>query len=123
MENGLNVDALIFTADFEGMATRKDRTLKLVFSTQELPSDEAAVLMRFVSEYVTIAIKKREEISKDEVLELPEPQWEDMTKSPAQRLRGVLWHLWKKEKSTPDFELFYRQKMERLIEQIKERLA
>jgi hypothetical protein len=57
-----------------------------------------------------------------DVLELPPiERQEDETKSPAQRLRAVIYVLGK-QKGEKDMELFYRRIMDKLIEQVKEKL-
>lgn len=45
------------------------------------------------------------------------------TKTPSQRLRGVLYVLWEQTGKSGDFETFYRQKMEGLINLIKNKLS
>lgn len=49
---------------------------------------------------------------------------EDNGKSPSQRLRNTLYVLWeqKHKEKYPEFEVFYRAKMEKFIEAIKEKL-
>lgn len=44
-------------------------------------------------------------------------------KSPSQRLRAVFYRMWEKEGMEGDFELFYQQKMEKIINHYKEALA
>jgi hypothetical protein len=55
--------------------------------------------------------------------DIPKESAEDRTKTPSKRLRAVLYVLWK-QTATPDsdFEIFYRDRMEKLIDQIKARL-
>ena len=43
-------------------------------------------------------------------------------KSPSQRLRAVLFVYWKQQGEEGDFEVFYRQKMDNLINMVKEKL-
>ena len=46
----------------------------------------------------------------------------DEGKSPSKRLRSVLFILWKQRGKQGDFETYYRAQIERLIDQIKEKL-
>lgn len=43
-------------------------------------------------------------------------------KTPSQRLRGVLYRLWEKDESDISFDQFYEDKMEVLIEYLKEKV-
>jgi hypothetical protein len=67
---------------------------------------------------------------KIDAAKLPEIQLEEGEKSPGQRLRATLYVYWEQNIKGkpgaiggPDFELFYRQQMEKIINQVKERLA
>lgn len=55
--------------------------------------------------------------------DLPEIKLEDGEKSPGQRLRASLYVWWEQKGKPDDFELFYRRHMERIIEQVKEKLT
>ncbi len=61
-------------------------------------------------------------IAAEEVVSLPPLKLqEDETKTPSQRLRAVIYLLAKK-RNEADTELFYRRCMEKLIDQIKDKL-
>lgn len=115
---------IIIDATFEGMNSRVDKTWKLVFSTQELTPDKATELTKALHNYVALAIKdgifKQPEI---DILNKIEVQYDDKGKSPAKRLRNVLYVLWEQDKQgIEDFEVFYTTRIERIINQIKEKL-
>lgn len=61
---------------------------------------------------------------------LPAIQLEEGEKSPSQRLRATMYVFWdqnvrgrKADAYSTDFELFYKREMEKIIDQVKERLA
>lgn len=54
--------------------------------------------------------------------DIPKEQASDSSKTPAQRLRGAIYILWQQSGEPGDFEVFYREKMEKLIEFIKAKL-
>lgn len=54
--------------------------------------------------------------------DLPKEQATDTGKTPAQRLRATLFVLWQQEGKQGDFEVFYRDRMEKLIDYIKGKL-
>ena len=47
---------------------------------------------------------------------------EDKTKTPSKRLRATLYVLWQQTGEQGDFEVFYREKMEKLIDFVKNKL-
>lgn len=116
---------IIIDALFEGMNSRVDKTWKLVFSTQELTPDKATELHKALHKLIVLALK-------DDVFQAPEidilnkieVQYDDKGKSPAKRLRNVLFVLWEQDKQgIEDFEVFYTTRVERIINQIKDKLV
>jgi len=101
-----------------------DRSLQIVFETQEATPDLLANIQNsfqktcilavsadnFTSEY----LKEMENIKVD---------FEDGTKSPAQRLRGVFFRLWQQnQEGYKIFNDYYNAKMEGLLNHFKEQL-
>ena len=60
-----------------------------------------------------------------DVIDLPKLELtpEDGDRSPAQRLRASFYILWEQKGKDGDFEAFYRARMERIINAVKEKLA
>lgn len=92
------------------VSTQADRSVKIVLETQELSPEAMAALF---SSY-------GEEMESVEVDIIPE----DGGRSPSTRLRSVLYVIWehKGKKAHPEFETFYRSKMNAIIEQLKEKI-
>jgi predicted kinase len=105
----------------EKVETRSDGTLKLVIGTQELdPVDEAEVMqLKRKLGYFVFAVT--ENIT---VKDIPTEQLEFKNeKSHAQRLRAVLYRLWEtNQQGYKEFEGFYRGKMDKIIDSLKEKL-
>lgn len=101
------------------MSKAHDGGLRLGFATQEmgLPEQVEALSMHDKFGYLLFNANP---ISESDI---PKESAEDKNKTPSKRLRAVLYLLWK-QTATPDsdFEIFYRDKMEKLIDQIKARL-
>lgn len=57
-----------------------------------------------------------------QVEDIPKEQAEENQKTAAQRLRATLFVLWKQQGEKGDFEVFYRDRMEKLIDMIKAKL-
>lgn len=113
-------------AQVESVSTRKDRTIKIAFSTQELRGKDAAELLDLQNELVTLGINPKE-LTDDEIQLLRESKYgiEDIPneKSKSQRLRGVLYVLFEHDKKGfSTFQNFYDNKMESIIEHFKNQL-
>jgi hypothetical protein len=104
-------------AYFSGYRRRKDRSASLSFSTQEITTDELALIDGLVMEeaFGFLLFKpnaiQTSEIPRDDVIEV--------RKSPSERLRSVLFLVWKQDGSRGDFNEFYRSEMEGFISQAK----
>lgn len=111
-----------FSAQIDGIRTLKDGGLKISVDTQELPSDEKALLFGFSNKQIWAVFKETE--IKPEEIEIVEPDTEFKSdKTPSQRLRAVLFRYYEQNYSTQKtFEEFYREIMEKLINQYKDKL-
>lgn len=111
-------------AQLENVATRKDKTLKLIFGTNELTPEQITFLFSSANSFGYLAFKiesfKREELN---VIENLKADIDDNLKTPSQRLRGVLYVLYEKDnEGFKTFTKFYEYKMEQLITFIKTKL-
>lgn len=102
-----------------GIRAKVDGSLGLTMSTPELSAEEKAEFMklqgvRVVALFNPLDIKDAPKYRINRELE---------TKTPALRLRNTLYVLWEQEGSKGDFDEFYRQKMERFINVVKDNLA
>jgi hypothetical protein len=109
-----------FPSQVQKIETRTDGSIKLILETQELSGIDMAALFDYRNAigYVTFTPNSVDQVS------VPETNASYDGKSPGQRLRAVLYILW--EQTAKDkydtFEQFYQINMERIINQIKERL-
>ena len=115
---------IILPVMLEGVASRKDSTYIIRLGTQELPAHKAAELLTLSNKYAFAAIKA-EEFSKEEIQEMESA---DMTlegknqKSRSERLRSVLYLLWKEEGHQTGFDSYYESQMETIIGHFKAKL-
>src|SRR5215216_7791613 len=98
--------------------TLADKTLKLdVLVSRELTPENEREVMRLRQQEGWFVFSdteiKEEDIPSD-------PIFGDV-KSPSQRLRGALYHLWEKQQADIGFEDYYRNTIERLIEHYKQK--
>jgi hypothetical protein len=112
--------------EIEGISTRKDRTIKIAFSTQELKGKDAAKLLDLQNKMVTLGIAPNE-ITPDEIQLLQEAKLsiEDVPngKSRSLRMRHALYRYWQQhdtgyEKS----EAYYEHYMDTLTNKIISKL-
>ena len=102
------------------IASKVDGSIKVTLETRELPSQEAANLfaLRNQEAWAVLAPNEITEVN------LPKEKADASlgTKTPSQRLRNVLYVLWKDRGGQGSFEDFYLFKINQLIETIKEKL-
>jgi hypothetical protein len=106
-------------AQVVNMSPKQDRSWKLVFETRELQGEEVKILADNFQGEGWLLFKPNGTIDIDEV---PNDVAESGAKTPSQRLRAVLYIMWKQQGGKGDFESFYRTQLEKLIEHIKSRL-
>ena len=111
-----------FQATIDGVTSKKDRTLSVKLGTQELAPEDMGAMFDIANDLVWVAIAEAP-VSEDN-LNIPEALAEFKTdKTPSQRLRNVLHVYWQQQsKDKVDWEIFYRQKVEMLIDFIKDKL-
>lgn len=99
----------LHNAIIENIASRADGSYKVVLGLPELPPEEAVDLFKCLRKEVITA-----EVHYDNEVE---------GKTHSARLRSTLWRVWESNfKSTyPEFDTFYKAKMEALIQQLKDK--
>ena len=120
-----NDTMIIIPAQLEAVTTRKDKTLKLTFGTNELTPNQASELFTIANQFGYLAFKdedfKREEL---EVVESLKSELEDTLKKPSQRLRGVMFICFKQDnEGFNTFSKYYDSKMEQVINHFKGKLT
>lgn len=98
---------------------RADKSLTLSFDTRELGSDEALVVLSLAGSEGYLLFAPNEISEKD----IPTEPAEVESKTQAQRIRSVLYILYKQEteraKFVGSFDSFYKEKTEKYIEHLK----
>ena len=111
-----------FQAILDGVSKKKDSTLSLRIGTQELPAEDTAKIFELGNREVWVCMA--DVPVKEDDLEIPEVLSEfKRDKSPSQRLRDVLWVFWdKSKKDYVDWDTYYRNTIEKIVENIKDKL-
>ena len=105
-------------ATLEGVSPLKDGGMSLRFHTQEMTAQEKLQLLNFYQSFGYVLFKENSFTDAD----IPKEDASDKDKTPSQRLRAVIYIMWKQRGMNGDFEQFYNKKMEYIINQFKERL-
>ena len=114
---------IILPAQLEGIRTRKDRTLHIGFGTQELDPSKAGAVMALSQQLCYLAIKPDAfNAAEADLIDNLKADIELTAKTPAQRLRGVLFRLWEQQGVSEDFPIFYEREMHRITEHYKTKL-
>lgn len=98
---------------------RADKTMSLGFETNELTPDEVLYIAKLHTKqgYLFFA-----EAPFTEVI-IPEVKLGEFeTKTPSQRMHNVIYRLWEKSDKSKDSEAYYKYTMEKIIDQLKEKL-
>lgn len=101
-------------------ASTADKGLRLTFETNELDNEDSAQLISLKGEFGYLVFVQRDQ--KPEDITIPEYAQSKGEKSPATRLRSVLFRVWEKSDRTLTSELFYASKMEEIIQHFKKSL-
>ena len=115
---------LLLNGILENITTRKDRSVKVVFGLQELTVEQISELYKSVQNYLFLAIKSDVfRTQEKQIIDGIEVDYSDNTKTPSQRLRSVLFVLWKqKDEGYSEFKDYYHFKIEALIEHFKSKI-
>jgi hypothetical protein len=114
---------IILPAQIENLTSRKDKTIKVTFGTQELAPNDLAQVFQLNQRFCYIAIK--EELFQQEELDtLDNIKTElEVNKTPSQRLRGILFVSYQQDsEGFKDFMAYYVNKMDKLCEHFKSKL-
>ena len=101
-----------------GIRARVDGSLGLSCSTPELTVEEKVAFMELQNKNLVALFEPLDETP----TEVHQVKSEINQKTPSQRLRAVMFLLWRQSGNTDDFENFYRNSMEKIIDALKAKL-
>lgn len=120
------MNRIITPVEVSSFSERKDHSIRITIITNEL-TDEEFLILRKMQGYAGFMALQTEEI-KDDLTDLMDDLDVEVygkTKSLSQRLRSVLYVLYEQTAPEPTdegFKLFYKQRIELIINQIKDKL-
>jgi len=107
----------------DGYQRRKDRTVSLRFVTQEKTSGEVMEIDQLLDTFGVLYFRGEEQMNKEEIEELDAVELDlyDEPKSQSQRLRNVLYKVWKQTEQGV-FKDYYKAETEKIINHYKNKL-
>lgn len=115
----MSLKPIQLAAGFDGVSTKKDGSVSIRISTQELTSDQKMQVMEYVNQQGWFMFAPNRFVD-DDVPKSEAPS--DEVKTSSQRLRAVIWRYWEKKGKQGNFNQFYDQQVEHLIEIYKQKL-
>jgi hypothetical protein len=115
MSNKFQVPAIL-----EGVTPLKDGGVSLRFHTNEVTKADKVMLMEYYQTFGWLLFQANEHQESEIPKELAK---RDTGQSPSQRLRAVLFVMYKQMDVSSDFEVWYSQQIEKFIDRVKENLA
>lgn len=114
---------ILIAGIIEGISSRKDKTIKLTIGTQELAPAEVADIFLQANQFCFFAIKPEPFVKEEQYLIESLKADYDSSKTPSQRLRGVLYRLFEKQpEGYKDFNSYYVAKMDQITDHYKSKL-
>lgn len=110
---------LMLSCQIESIASRKDKTVKVVIGTQELSPSKAGELFNLNNKIATVYISEKaiDQREMDQIDKI-DPEFEGKTQS--QRIRNVLYILYTQaDEGFHEFETYYRNKTDKIIDHLK----
>jgi hypothetical protein len=109
-------------AECTGMQSKQNKVIKMIFETQEnVTVEQAAVLFGYLRQTGWLSFSIRQ-IDFTDIKDLPDFKSDDR-KTPSQRQRAVIYRIWEQLPSTsqyaPDFDLYYKHRMEKITDVLK----
>ena len=111
--------AVQFPSQLTKLETRVDGSIKVIIETQELSGSDMAELFAYRGQlgYTTFTPNP------EPVIAVPDIKVDDNSKSPSQRQKAVLYRMWEQSgKKVDTFSQYYEMQMERIINQLKDKL-
>jgi hypothetical protein len=107
----------------ENISTRKDNTIKIVLSTQEVSPSVAGELFRLLNKLTACYFSPKETVSQKDIDQVDALDPEMNNKSQSQRIRNVLYKLYEQSpEGYKTFDNFYHAKTEAIIDHYKSKL-
>jgi hypothetical protein len=117
---------ILLAAVLDGYSRRKDGSCSIRFNTSELSTIQIAAVDTLYNRYGVLYFCDKEQMNNEEINSIQNINTEELgqRKSQAQRMRSVLYLVWRQEHehTNIEFDKFYFQETEKIINQYKNKL-
>lgn len=114
---------ILIAAIVDKITTLKDKSVKITLDTQELSPIRAGELFTLMNSLATVYISPAA-ITDQEMRQVDAVEPEMPGKSPSQRMRNVMFILFKQDpEGYKEFDSYYKAKMESFIENLKNNIV
>jgi hypothetical protein len=113
-----SMKSITTNAILEGVRSRKDGSLGLTVSTPELTPQEKALFMELQGINLELIMKPLDDVKVEDYKINKDLE----SKTQSQRLRAVLFILWKQDPEGREFEDYYKLHTEKIIEWLKAKI-
>ena len=100
------------------ISSTADGGLSIGLRTQELSAAEKTLCMDYHNSFGHFLFKENEFQESD----IPKQDIGDAKKTPSQRLRSIMYKLYKQSGTNVDFEVYYRLEMDKINEHFKKKI-
>jgi glycine betaine/choline ABC-type transport system substrate-binding protein len=117
---------IIIPAILESLVSRKDKSFRLTFGTNELTPDKVGSLASINQKFCFLAIKDQEFDNAETLMidSIDVDLYDDKSKTQSQRIRSVLFvNFQQNNDGYKEFKEYYRFKTEQIIEHYKSKLT
>lgn len=114
---------IVLTSILENISTRSDGSVKVTLGSQEMDESNAAHLFGLRNKFIKVLLSDNN-ISPLEERMIDEQKIQDgkKIKTRSQRYRAVIYRQWEQSASELDFDTFYNNHMDNIIEVEKSKL-
>lgn len=111
-------ETILLPAMFDNLSLRKDGSVNLKFDTRELSGDEITKILGYRNTEGWLQFSQNNEFKAP-----PKENAKTDMESPSERMRDVIYALYKDRNADGTFETFYATWMEKLIEVLKQKFT
>ena len=116
------MDKIIKPVVFKSYRPKTDGSVSITFETLEQTPNEVAIMHQLRNQYGIILFKSEDQLTPEEIKDLDTLDLEYNGKSKSRRLKDVIYRVWESGEGEKDHKQFYSDKMEQIINHLKNQI-
>lgn len=118
------MDGLLLPIVVSSIRSLKDGSVSVCVETQELSPGKAGELFSLRGKVAMMYLSPKDVVTQKELAQVDSITPEDRGKTPSQRMRAILYLLWKQNnEGYKDFPLYYQSRMEKFLDELKNNIV